>query len=108
MTSGESTDPEVAAALESLRRYSGVVRLDAHSHPGFWILQWSGVFPETRNNFGPMTIIRTDSFSRYCELVRLALDCRRPIVLPRYTERARRPVQAANAIREKRRRKING
>ena len=93
MTSGESTDAEVTEALEALKAYPWPVRLDGHSHPGTWLLRWAGVSPETRDNADSVTIIRTHSWERYCRVVRMALNCRKPVVLPVYSARGQQAIR---------------
>ena len=100
---GESTVPEVSEALEGLKAYPWPVRLDGHSHPGTWVLRWAGVSPETRDNGDSITIIRTRSWERYCLVVGMALNCRKPVVLPVYSARARTKPQPVRERPEKRR-----
>ncbi len=82
MTNGESTDAEVTASLQRLREFSGPTRLDGFRSSGAWRLRWCGVSPETRDNTDAETIIRTESWSRYVKVVRMALRAREPVKLP--------------------------
>ena len=103
MLAGESRDPEVTEAMEDLKRYVGIARSDGRYNGLAWVLRWSGVSPETRDNLGPFRIIRTLSWERYCRVVGMALSCRKPIVLPVYSARARTKPQPVRERPEKRR-----
>ena len=100
---GESSDPEVTEALEDLKRYVGIGRIDGRYDGLTWVLQWSGVSPETRDNLGPFRIIWTRSWERYCRVVGMALNCRKPVLLPVYSARARTKPQPVRERPEKRR-----
>jgi hypothetical protein len=91
MTNGESTDAEVTEVLRSLREYVGIVRLDGLKTSQAWLLHWSGVLPETRDNTAEQTIIRTESWERYCRVLKLALQCREVVKLPIATLRLALP-----------------
>ena len=81
MIVGESTDAEVTEALESLKQYVGIPRIDGHYNGLAWVLKWSGVSPETRDNLGPFRIVRTRHWERYVQVVKLALRVREPVRL---------------------------
>jgi hypothetical protein len=74
MTNGESTDAEVTAALAELGNFVGLYRLDGRVRE-CWSLRWTGIFPE-----GTGLIIRTHSWARYFEVVKLAVGMRRRVM----------------------------
>ena len=78
MIAGESIDAKVTEALEDLKRYVGIARIDGRYNGLAWVLRWSGVSPETRDNLGPFRIIRTRSWERYLQVVNMALRVRKP------------------------------
>jgi hypothetical protein len=95
---GESTDAEVTEALESLKQYVGIPRVDGSYNGLAWVLRWSGVSPETRDNLGPFRIVRTRHWERYVQVVKLALRVREPVRLALPSKPVRRAVSHGSSV----------